>query len=156
MKLREWLKKWKLDTVRLSFSGLEAELKFNDTDRRAAWELYIELLTRVAANPLQEDSGDESQALQSLREIFGITRRVLKEYGPDAAEFTKIAILVLNFIIRPFTSKWHKKSLEGAFNDPEEVVVFRKELTLLQSQLVNYMKALADIAGVQDFTGLGE
>ena len=60
----------------------------------------------------------------------------------------------MNQTIRPFTAKWHKSSLEGAFDDEAKCQEFRKELSLLQEQLRIYTAALADIAAVEDLTEL--
>jgi hypothetical protein len=69
-------------------------------------------------------------------------------------EFTKIAVIVLNQVIRPFTAKWHRLSLQNSFNDSVQCAEFRKELIVLQEQLQNYTKMLADMAGVEDLTTL--
>lgn len=41
----------------------------NDTERRAAWELYVELVTRISVVPLRD--GIAREALTSLYAIFG-------------------------------------------------------------------------------------
>jgi hypothetical protein len=63
-------------------------------------------------------------------------------------------VVVLNQIVRPFTAKWHRISVENGFDKPEDCQQFRKELADLQAVLVTYSKALADIAGVEDLTDL--
>ena len=60
----------------------------------------------------------------------------------------------MNQKIRPFTAKWHKKSLNGAFENPKECKKFRKELKNLQSNLNNYTGMLSEIAGVENLTEL--
>jgi len=40
-----------------------------------------------------------------------------RDHQEDCIQFRKIAIVVLNQVIRPFTVKWHRLSLAGAFND---------------------------------------
>ena len=49
---------------------------------------------------------------------------------------------------------WHRLSLAGAFNDPARRADFRTELTALQHDLLNYTRALADVAQVEDLTEL--
>lgn len=154
MKLKKWLAKWNLDSLKINAEFLEVELSFNNADKKAAWEMYIELLTRISTQYLEPDHGDEKTALTSIYSLFGITRNILKQYGPESIEFAKIAIVVLNQVIRPFTANWHKRSLAGAFEDPEQCLLFRKELLDLQVQLRNYTKLLSDIAGVEDLTAL--
>ena len=48
---------------------------------------------------------------------YAITREIIKHHGRDCIEFTKIAVVVLNQIIRPFTAKWHRLSASKAFED---------------------------------------
>ena len=128
------------------------EWKPQDADKNAAWELYIELLTRITTQPLPLKHGDEKTALDSIYSLFGLTRSIIKSYKRDCIEFTKIAIVILNQIIRPFTAKWHKISIEKEFKDPKSCKNFRKELFQLQKQLCIYTKMLADMAGVEDLT----
>jgi hypothetical protein len=154
MKLREWLDKWSMTSLKINPPFLEMEWKPQDYDRNAAWELYIELLTRITTQYLHPDYGDEETALRSIYSLFGLTREVIKRQGRHCIEFTKIAVVILNQIIRPFTAKWHKLSIQKAFDDPEKCKVFRKELDNLQANLRIYAKMLADMAGVEDLTNL--
>lgn len=49
---------------------LEAEWSPQEKDREAAWELYVEMLTRITTQPLPDDVGDEKVALDSVYAIF--------------------------------------------------------------------------------------
>ena len=113
MKWKDWLEKWEMTSLKISIPYLEMEWTPNDSDKNAAWELYIELLTRIITQPLPINHGDEKTALDSIYSIFGLTRTIIKSHRRDCIEFTKIAIIVLNQIIRPFTAKWHKISIKG-------------------------------------------
>ena len=88
------------------------------------WALYIELLTRITTQPLPTEHGDEETALDSVYSLFEITRAVIKEHGRDCINFTKIAIVVLNQVVRPFTAKWHRKNLAGDFEHETERAAF--------------------------------
>ncbi len=79
-------------------------------------------------------------------------RQTLKTHGRDCIQFVRIAIVVLKQIVRPFTSKWHRKSQQGAFASPEQCRQFRNELQTLQTQLRNYTGLLAKLADVEDLT----
>ena len=72
----------------------------------------------------------------------------------NCIEFTKIAIIVLNQIIRPFTAKCIDFLLKVLFQDKIKCQEFRDELIELQKQLCIYSKMLADMAGVEDLTDL--
>jgi hypothetical protein len=126
MKIKDWFNKWNFESLKINVEFLEMELSFTDTDKIAAWEMYVELLTRITTQELEDKSGDEQTALNS----------------------------VLNQKIRPFTAKWHKKSLNGAFENPKECKKFRKELKKLQVNLNNYTGMLSEIAGVENLTEL--
>jgi len=154
MKVKNWLYKWNLASLKLNSKFLEIEWAFTDSDKKAAWEMYVERLTRITTQLLKIDDGDENTELESIHSIYGTTRDILKKYGSSCIEFTKISVIVLNQIIRPFTSKWYKKSIEKSFSNPDECVKFRKELELLQEQIRNSTRLLSDIAEVEDLTEL--
>jgi hypothetical protein len=154
MKWRKWLEKWEMTSLKISVPFLEMEWKPQDEDKAAAWELYIEMLTRITTQPLDTTHGDEKTALDSVFSLFSITRQVLKNNTRNCTEFAKIAIVVLNQVIRPFTAKWHRLSLQGAFNDADKCREFRTELAALQIILRQYTKMLADMSGVEDLTTL--
>ncbi len=154
MKLRKWLENWDMTKLKITIPFLEAEWQVQEKDKDAAWELYIELLTRIATQPLPVEHGDEKTALESVYSLFGLTRATIKNHGRDCINFTKIAVVVLNQIVRPFTAKWHKLALAGAFKDHHKCQEFRKELEALQVDLRTYTKMLSDMAGVEDLTEL--
>lgn len=154
MKRKEWLEQWSMKSLKIKAPFLEAEFGPSDPDRNAAWDLYVELLTRIATQELGSEQGVEKTALDSVYSIFGTTRAVLKHHGRGCSEFAIIAIVVLNQKIRPFTAKWHKVSTATGFDDDENKQQFRVELSELQKTLRTYSKMLADMAGVEDLTDL--
>jgi hypothetical protein len=154
MKLRKLFENWDLTKLKIKAGFLEMEWEPQEMDREAAWELYVEMLTRIITQPLPDEHGDEKTALDSVYELFGITREILRRKGRDCVQFTKIAVIVLNQIVRPFTAKWHRLSLGGAFDVAEKRSEFRKDLSVLQKDLRNYARLLADVAQVEDLTGL--
>lgn len=154
MKLKELFNKF---NIKLTFTApfMEAEIEFCDADKDAAWEMYIELLTRCATRRLKDDEGDNKEALDSLHELFGITREILKKYKCNCVNFSKIAISVLNQHIRPFVSKWHKFDLDNQ-PDVNGWRNFREELDVLQMTLKGYTALLANMAGVVDFSNIND
>lgn len=148
---REFLERSGLTGLRLNPDLLEDQFKPKDPDRDAAWDLYVEFSTRVTAQNLPPDAGEEKAALASVDELFPLTRDILKKHGAEAGEFAKLSIPVLNQVIRPFTTKWHKVAQQpDAFNSPAQAAEFRAELASLQVQLHNYTRALASMADVED------
>lgn len=150
MKWKDWLEKWEMTSLKISVPYLEMEWKPSDPDRAAAWDLYIELLTRITTQPLADKSGDEKTALTSIYSLFPTTREILRSHGRGCSEFTKIAVVILNQKVRPFTAKWHRVSLNEDLTDESVSSQFRTELAGLQSILRVYTGMLADMAGVED------
>lgn len=155
MKWKDALERWGMTSLKLSVGFLETEWQPSDPDRDAAWDLYVELLTRITTQPLPDQVGVEKTALDSIHSLFATTRGILRARGRKCVEFTKLAVIVLNQIVRPFTDKWHSLSEQGAFSNDENRNAFRRELRDVKQQLVAYARALADIAGVEDLTELG-
>ena len=154
MKLSTLLSRFRLERIKLGPDWANAEISFVAADQDAAWELYIEMLTRIVTQSLPKDSGDEKTALASVYSLFPITREILRRQGRGTISFAKVAIPVLNQVVRPFTAKWHRESLAGAFENESKCREFRNELALLQQALRDYNQMLAEIAGVEDLTNL--
>jgi hypothetical protein len=152
-------------TVGLPFNLGSLEIENDEVQQRAAWGLYVELSTRIAVQPLQENEGILREALTSLYNVFNITRQILRDAGPDVAKGPKslgaIAIEVLNKGLRPFLVKWHpllksyeEKKLPTLTTVEHERIwensgEFRKELEQVRQQMVIYVDALAKIAAIE-------
>ena len=152
MRMKDLFEKWGLTGLKVKTPILEMDWEPSDPDKNAAWNLYIELLTRITTQRLPDGDGTEEAALESVHKIFGLTRSTLKEHGRKAENFTRVAIIVLNQVIRPFTAKWHRLSEQGAFEEDAKCVEFRDELVDLQDKLKAYTKMLSDLADVEDMT----
>ena len=154
MNLGALLGDFHLEKVRLGPAWANVEISFDQSDQDAAWELYVEMLLRIVTQPLPDQDGDDKTALDSIYALFPITREILRRRGRGTIAFSKVAIPVLNQVVRPFTARWHRESLAGAFDDPDKRMEFREALTALQADLRNYNRLLAQIAGVEDLTDL--
>jgi hypothetical protein len=140
-----------------------------DADEQfAAWELYIELVTRVPVAQLHDEEGSLREALTSLYTIFTLTRELLHKYGPAIARpkqggevsFGFLAITILNHVLRPILAKWHPLLLEYEHSRPptaaaseyerqwERAAELRSVLDDTRRILVNYANLLAQVAGV--------
>ena len=153
-KLIEIFKRFKITNISLSTEAAGIEISYTNWDSEAAWLLYVELLTRITTQPLSEDTGVEKTALESVYKLFPLTREILKSYGKNAMNFSKISIIILNQKIRPFTAKWHSLSEKNAFDSLEKCHQFRTELEELRKVLVSYTKLLAEMANVEDLSNL--
>jgi hypothetical protein len=152
MKWRDMLENWGLTSIKLNLKLAEMEFTPNPEDEIAAWEMYVELITRVSTQELPDAYGDEGTALSSIYSVFDITRIILKERGRKCKEFSRISVLILNQVIRPFTVKWHRLSLEGALLNEDKRKEYRDDLKEVQGNLKNYTRILAEIAKVEDLT----
>ena len=154
MNLGSLFKNFHLERVRLNLNAVQLEISFQEADKDAAWDLYVEMLTRVVTQPLLPETGDEHAALESVYSLAPATREILRHHGRGSIQFSKVAVPVLNQIVRPFTARWHKESLAGAFGYEAKRMQFREELAGLQAELRNYNQMLAEIASVEDLTDL--
>ena len=101
----------------------------------------MELLTRVMTQYLAPENGDEKTALESIHALFPIPREILRRHGSGSGEFAKLAIPVINQIIRPFTAKWRRLFLAAAFDEQGRCSEFRADLSALQPTLRDYTSA---------------
>lgn len=154
MKIKDFFENWSPSSINIELPFFDMEFSPNPDDETAAWAMYIELLTRITTQPLNDYEGDEKAALESIRSFFSATRDILKEYGRKCPEFTGIAITVLNQELRPFAAKWHKLLKEGALDTVDGKKQFRDELKQLQLVMRYYAQSLSKIAKVKDYSGL--
>jgi hypothetical protein len=158
----------KLDSVKLSVLGLEGTWVSDEAQQRAAWELYIELVTRIAVEHLADDEGLMREAYSSLYALFAETRAILKRAGPDVAvpagkgklSLAIVAIAVLNDVLRPFLAYWHPRLLAHEQQKPSdrstrdhelawsEHALARQALGGVREKMATYADLLAQAAGV--------
>lgn len=92
MKIKDLFEEWKLTGLRINAPFMEMEWKPSDPDKAAAWDLYVELLTRITTQPLPDEDGVEQTALDSIHALFDLTRQTLKDHGRSCIQFTRIAV----------------------------------------------------------------
>jgi len=104
-------------------------------ERDAAWEMYVELVTRISVVELKPGEGLLREALSSLYTLFDTTRGILRKYGPEVAKpkrggdmsFGRIAVIVLNDVIRPVLAKWHPLLLDYEKKKSDSVSLLEHE-----------------------------
>jgi hypothetical protein len=149
-------------SVSLPFGIGALEWQPDEVEARAAWMLYIELVTRIAIQPIDPQRSSAREALNSLYKLFDLTRETLKEAGPNVGispnSVGGIAIAVLNDGLRPFLSNWHinysawaARANPGGATAPNEADWpdrddFYRGLDSLQAALRKYNDALLQIA----------
>lgn len=147
---------------------IEGMLEVDDADQKAAWELYIEMTTRIATQELEDNEGLLREALSSLYAMFGETRKILRQYGPsigrpkksESLSLGQIALNILNCHLRPVLAYWHPelRAYEDTRNSSTSLVEherkwaraaeFRRVLKVTQGLLLSYTVCLANAAGV--------
>src|SRR5690349_2030733 len=149
-------------SINLPFGLGGVEVAVTEAEARAAWNLYVELATRVAVRPLEAGQGFAREALNSMYTLFGTTREVLREAGPEVADgpdaLGPLAIRILNEGLRPFMVRWHTdlrafEAQQG--NAPSDEsgwarrAEFDADLQRVQGELAIYVEMLAKLAGVK-------
>jgi hypothetical protein len=147
---------------------IEGTWKPNEDEKNAAWELYVELITRISVVELDSEEGLLREALSSLYSLFAITRNILKTYGTSVAKpkggssisFGYLSIAILNTVLRPVLAKWHPLLLDHESRKQQNVstVAHEKEwenykelrqvLNTTRLILMQYANLLAQVADV--------
>jgi hypothetical protein len=141
-------------SLNLPFGLGGVDVEVSEAEVRAAWELYVEFSTRVAAHPLSPGAGSVREALDSLYSLFATTREVLRAAGPEVGEgpdaVGPLAIRVLNEGLRPFLVQWHTEvEAGGGTLDAARRAEFDRQLDEMRLELEKYVEALARVAGVR-------
>jgi predicted acylesterase/phospholipase RssA len=130
-------------------------------DAAPAQALWVQLATRITTQPLHYRSGEEEMAATSIASLFAKVRELLEKH-PDAAEFRKVSVSLLNDTLRSYTARWHgwmtedwdRKDKDGKpllrFRDEQVRRQFRAELKELRPQLCAVRKKLAELGGFTD------
>ena len=110
----------KLVNVRLDLrlpgiGGISGTWEPDESQIRAAWELYVEMVTRTPLGGLSPQEGSAREALTSMYSLFETTRSILRAYGPSVARPRRqkelslgyLAVSMLNLVLRPLLTRWH-------------------------------------------------
>jgi hypothetical protein len=139
----------------------------DEQEQKAAWEMYVELITRTSIEELAEEEGSVREALSSLYTLFGTTREILRKYGPAVAKpkggdlsFGLIAVTVLNKVLRPLLTRWHPELADYESHRPPDAspiayerawpraAELRSDLNEVRRSLRTYAGYLAEVAEV--------
>jgi hypothetical protein len=148
--------------------GVEGTWSPDEDEKKAAWEMYVELVTRVAVAELGTEEGLLREALTSMYSLFETTRSILRTHGPrvaqpkgdDTLSFGYLAVAILNTVLRPLLSKWYPLIKDYEETRPSSVSAvahernweryaeLRQELNRARGPLTEYANLLAQVAGV--------
>ncbi len=141
-----------------------------ENERMAAWDMYVEIVTRIPVAYVKPEMGLLRISLSSLYKIFDATREILRKYGPSVARprvegqlsFAYLSIKVLDLILRPFMMKWHpllaeyERSKKGS-DSPQEhekkwarYGEFNKAMNEVRETMMQYVSLLALASDMQE------
>lgn len=139
-----------------------------ESERSAAWDMYVEIVTRIPVAFVVPGEGSLQVSLSSTYKIFGATRDILRKYGPEVARpraegqisFGCLSVKVLDLILRPFLLKWYprlteyestKKATESSYDHERKWDCYQElsqELIQIRDALLQYAQLLAQASEV--------
>ena len=161
----------KLDLKVPGIGGISGTWEPDESEVRAAWELYVEMVTRTPLGGFSSREGSLREALDSIYSLFDTTRGVLRRYGPGVARpksghelsFGYFAVSMLNLVLRPLLTEWHPKLRNWERDNPhrdesewEGRSDFVNALTETKVQLQQYADLFAEVADVPELTEDGD
>lgn len=148
---KSWFERWEIENVEFDQNRLLEFWAPNAADRAIAWDMYIELQTRITTQLLDDETGNDESALTSVYQLFPLSRDFMHQHGVECANAATLLASFLNQKVRPFTAKWHKLSIDEEWkaNPSTQRPEFRSELRLLQPTLRQLAAALSQIADAQ-------
>ena len=148
----EWLREHKFqDLLSLPSPVLSRAWQPSAEDRGAAWDLFTELRTRITTQALHYRAGDAATALESVHNLFKLTRELLHKYQRECSHFATLSVFLLNGVVRPFTAKWHAILITGGLDNEDIRHEFRLELIDLQDKLLAFQRLMGLLAEGDDF-----
>jgi hypothetical protein len=162
------LKNVKVNLTLPFIGSVEGTWEPDENERNAAWELYVELITRISVVELKPDEGLLREAISSLYSLFATTRDILKKYGASVARpkgensisFGYLSVAILNTVLRPVLAKWHPLLLDYEGRKADNISAMEHEKNWERSEelrqalndvrfvLIEYADLLAKVADV--------
>ena len=144
-----WLRRWQVEDPGIGDDRKDEFWAPKDADQALAWDIYVELQTRVAVQALGDDEGDDATALSSIYKLFPLSRKCMQRHGVDCANTGALLTAFLNQKVRRFTARWHKCSVEERWEDNpgaknQEFRDALKDLQPVFKQLAGALSHLAD------------
>jgi hypothetical protein len=159
---------WRVTEIEIETLGQKWKLANSGTQKRVAWSIFVEIVTRIATQSMSDTDGDNGIALKSLYDLFQYTRKSIAEIKPASMlpsrkkSFDTVetyALAMLNQDLRPFLSKWHpiwdawrKANPDADSFSWDRHMAFRNDLKFLQNQIRGRAEGLGKIAGVSEIS----
>lgn len=141
-------------------------------EREAAYQLLVELATRMSAFRVTSADGTIADSLRSIEEMFDLTRATLREHGVDSAKgsagnlsLAVVAVRVLNEVLAPVLRRWGPELADHearrALDAPGRTAVdwertwasapqCRTDLDTMLASIRAYLDTLSRIAGTPE------
>ena len=145
---QSWFRRWKIESGDFDQDRMVEFWAPCAADRALAWDMYVELQTRITTQVLEDEDGNDLAALESVYKCFPLSRDFMHKHGVDCVNTATLLTYFLNQKVRSFTAKWHKRSVDEIWKgtptakQPE----FRTELKTLQPTLRLLATALSQLA----------
>jgi len=127
----------------------------NHESVKVAYKSWIELATRKAALPFDEDHDVVVEVYRSWYELFGKLRELAKEIpahqlrkNADTQELVRVMLVVLNEGLRPHLTRWQARFrawYEAEIGNPDKKNLCPQEI---QRQYPEYGELIHDLKGV--------
>ncbi len=149
-------RKYNTSQVSLNFPfGLgNITLDATNQTRLLAWKIYIQLKTRKASLPFDEEHDVIIDILKSLDEIFPVAREILSQIKPyvecQQMSVSDCVLRVLNDGIRPYLTQWnsrYRKWWDSAIENPSNKMKSPQEI---QREFPEYDKLISDLKKMND------
>lgn len=149
------------------FGGISGTWEPDESEIKAAWELYVEMATRTPLGGVSPQGGSVREALNSIYSLFDTTRTILRNYGPGVARpkggrelsFGYLAVSMLNHVLRPLLTEWHPRLQQWERENPSLNERewpgrgdFLEDLGEAEDLLRQYAKLFTGVADVPELT----
>lgn len=132
-------------------NSIRGTWKVSDRERSAAWEVYIEIITRISPSRQDISRRNVASELDDLEELLNKMRDILKKYGPSVGKtdsvydlsFAHLTLTIINVLLRPMLLK--RMRVVDADVDNQDI---GKELDRVYAVLIDYCNILTQGADV--------
>lgn len=137
--------------------GIQFTDEISDKELDIVWKLYVELNTRKAAIPFDEENDVIEEIYNSWYELFISTRMYLKELpgkeligNESTRKIVKLSIDVLNKGLRPHLTVWQGKFRRWYRNALKEDANNKKTPQEIQKEYPEYQELISDIKRINE------
>lgn len=113
---KNFRRSWGVTTFSLGFLGINCQVARTKTSAQLAHEAYIELVSRKAAIPFDEDHDVIEEIYDSWYALFGEIRALARKFDADAIagdtqarQLQDLLLDVLNKGLRPHLTRWQAR-----------------------------------------------